>query len=111
MPWIHIDDLVGILLHAARSEALRGPINGVAPAPVTNAAFTLALGRAVHRPAVLPMPAFALNVAFGEMSGMLMASQRVMPSVALRSGYAFSHPDLDGALASLLGPDTRRDAA
>jgi hypothetical protein len=78
---------------------------------VTNAAFTLALGRAVHRPAVLPMPAFALNLAFGEMSGMLMASQRVMPSVALRSGYAFSHPDLDGALASLLGPDTRRDAA
>jgi len=73
MPWIHIDDLVGILLHAARSEALRGPINGVAPAPVTNAAFTLALASAVRRPAVLPMPAFVLNVAFGEMSGMLMA--------------------------------------
>ena len=111
MPWIHIDDLVGILLHAGRSEALRGPVNGVAPAPVTNAAFTLALARAVRRPAVLPMPAFALNVAFGEMSGMLMASQRVMPTAAQRSGYAFSHPDLDEALASLLGPEARRDAA
>jgi len=111
MPWVHIDDLVGILLHAGRSESLRGPINGVAPAPVTNATFTLALARAVRRPAVLPMPAFALNVAFGEMSGMLMASQRVMPALALRSGYAFSHPDLDGALASLLAPDARRDAA
>ena len=111
MPWIHIDDLVGILLHAGRSEALRGPVNGVAPAPVTNAAFTLALARAVRRPAVLPMPAFALNVAFGEMSGMLMASQRVMPTAAQRSGYTFSHPDLDEALASLLGPEARRDAA
>jgi hypothetical protein len=111
MPWIHIDDLVGILLHAGRSEALRGPVNGVAPAPATNAAFTLALARAVRRPAVLPMPAFALNVAFGEMSGMLMASQRVMPTAALRSGYAFSHPDLGEALASLLGPEARRDAA
>jgi uncharacterized protein len=111
MPWIHIDDLVGILVHASRSEALRGPINGVAPAPVTNAAFTLALARAVHRPAVLPMPAFALNVAFGEMGGMLMASQRVMPALALRTGYAFAHPDLDGALASLLRPEARRVAA
>jgi len=111
MPWIHIDDLVGILLHAAWSETLRGPINGVAPAPVTNAAFTAALGHAVRRPAVLPMPAFALNVAFGEMSDMLMASQRVMPALALRSGYTFLHPDLDGALASLLSPEARRDPA
>jgi uncharacterized protein (TIGR01777 family) len=111
MPWIHIDDLVGILLHAARSDAIRGPINGVAPAPATNAAFTLALARAVRRPAVLPMPAFALNVAFGEMAGMLMASQRVVPALALRGGYAFSHPDVDGALASLLATDARRVAA
>jgi uncharacterized protein (TIGR01777 family) len=111
MPWIHIDDLVGILFHAAWSESLRGPVNGVAPAPVTNAAFTAALGHAVHRPAVLPMPAFALSVAFGEMSDMLMASQRVMPALALRSGYTFLHPDLDGALASLLSPPARRDPA
>jgi NAD dependent epimerase/dehydratase family enzyme len=90
---------------------LRGPINGVAPAPVTNVEFTLALAHAVRRPALLPMPAFALNVAFGEMSGMLMASQRVMPALALRSGYTFAHPDLGGALASLLGPEARRVAA
>ena len=111
MPWIHIDDLVGILLHAAQRDAIRGAINGVAPAPVTNADFTMALARAVRRPAVMPMPAFALNVAFGEMSGMLMASQRVMPTLALRTGYEFVHPDLDGALASLLAPQARRDAA
>jgi len=111
MPWIHIDDLVGILLHAARSETLRGPINGVAPAPVTNAAFTVALAHAVRRPALLPMPAFALHVAFGEMSGMLMASQRVVPALALRSGYTFSHPDIDGALASLLATQPRGEGA
>jgi len=88
-----------------------GPINGVAPAPLTNAAFTAALAHAVHRPALLPMPAFALNVAFGEMSGMLMASQRVMPRRALESGYAFAHPGLDGALRALLEPAASAVAA
>ena len=111
MPWIHIDDLVGLLLHAARTETLRGPLNGVAPAPVINAEFTLALARAVRRPALLPMPGLALDIAFGEMRGMLTASQRVQPRLALRSGYAFSHPDLDGALASLLAPEARPVAA
>jgi uncharacterized protein (TIGR01777 family) len=111
MPWIHIDDIVGILLHASRTEALRGPVNGVAPAPVTNAQFTLALARAVRRPALLPMPAIALHVAFGEMSEMLMASQHAMPRVALRSGFAFSHPELDEALEALLAPRARPVAA
>lgn len=104
MPWIHIDDIVGILLHASRTESLRGPLNGAAPAPVNNADFSDALGRALHRPALLPVPVVALRAAFGEMSGMLLASQRVSPRRALESGYAFAHPELDGALRALLEP-------
>jgi hypothetical protein len=104
MPWIHIDDLVGLLLHAAARDSLRGALNGTAPAPVTNADFSAALGRALHRPTLLPVPAFALQAAFGEMSGMLMASQRVLPRRALDSGYVFAHPGLDGALRALLAP-------
>jgi hypothetical protein len=104
MPWIHVDDVVGLLLHASASEPLRGPLNGTAPAPVTNADFSAALGRALHRPALLPVPAFALHAAFGEMSGMLMASQRALPGRAIESGYTFAHPDLDDALRALLEP-------
>jgi hypothetical protein len=104
MPWIHLDDVVGLLLHAAANESMRGALNGTAPAPATNAEFTAALGRALHRPALLPVPAFALQAAFGEMSGMLMASQRALPKRALASGYAFAHPGLDGALRALLEP-------
>ena len=104
MPWIHVDDVVGLLLHASARESLRGAINGTAPAPATNVEFTDALGRALHRPALLPVPEFALRVAFGEMSGMLMASQRALPKRALESGYAFAHSGLDGALRALLEP-------
>jgi hypothetical protein len=111
MPWVHVDDIVGLLLHAARVDTLRGPLNGVAPVPVTNADFAAALGRAVRRPALLPAPAFALAVALGEMSGMLLASQRLRPERALASGYAFAHPTLDEALASLLAPGAERVAA
>jgi hypothetical protein len=111
MPWIHIDDIVGLLLRAAADESIRGALNGTAPAPVTNAEFTAALGRALHRPALLPVPAIALHVAFGEMGGMLMASQRVLPRRALESGYAFAHPELDGALRALLEPAAPAAAA
>ncbi len=105
MPWIHIDDVVGVLLHAARTAAVRGAINAVSPHPVTNAEFTRALGHAVHRPAFLPVPKTALRIAFGEMSEILMASQRVLPRVAERTGYAFEHTGLDRALAAVMaGP-------
>ncbi len=110
MPWIHIDDVVGVLLHASRTSAVRGAINAVSPHPLTNAEFTKALGHAVHRPAFLPVPSTALRIVFGEMSQILMASQRVLPRVAERTGYAFKHTELAGALAALMAAHQRTAA-
>lgn len=105
MSWIHIDDLVELFMLALTDERVSGPLNGVAPRPVTNAAFTRALGRAVHRPALLPAPALALRVVLGEMATVLLASQRVLPRAALRLGLRFRHVELDDALADVLGDD------
>ncbi|MBJ93906.1 MAG: TIGR01777 family protein [Rickettsiales bacterium] len=102
MPWIHIDDAVGILLHAAKTESLSGPINLVAPNPVTNKTFTRTLGQVLGRPTLLPVPRLALRAAFGEMSHILMESQRALPKAALDSGYDFHHPELRGALESCI---------
>lgn len=101
MPWIHVDDVVGLLLHAARNGEVRGPLNASAPELVTNAAFTKALAHAVRRPAVFAAPQFALQIALGEMANVVLASQRVVPEKALRTGYRFRHRKLDDALASL----------
>jgi uncharacterized protein (TIGR01777 family) len=103
MPWIHIDDLVGLLLHATANADLRGAMNAVAPQPVRNRDFTHALARAVHRPAILPVPGFGLRLLLGQMSEVLTASARAVPKLAERTGYVFRHPDLGGALAALLG--------
>ena len=103
MPWVHLDDAVGLLLHAASTPSLRGPMDAVSPNLVTNADFTAALGHALHRPAVIPVPNFALRVAFGEMAAVLTASQRALPRAAVASGYAFRYPELAGALADLVG--------
>lgn len=102
MSWIHRDDLLSLYLHALRQDSIRGPMNGTAPTPVTNQEFTRALGRALHRPAILPAPAFALKLALGEMSSMLLTGQRVLPRRALASGFRFAFPELDGALRDLL---------
>lgn len=102
MPWIHVDDEVGLLLHARNDARIQGALNAVGPRPVTNAELTRELGRALHRPALLPVPKTALRLAFGEMSEILTASQRVLPKEAERTGYAFEHPELAGALAALL---------
>ncbi len=102
MSWIHLDDLVGLLLHASRTPMIEGPMNAVSPTPATNAVFTRALGHAVHRPAFLPIPRAGLRLMFGRMSGVLLSSQRVLPHVAQRSGYSFTYPQLDAALAALL---------
>jgi len=103
MPWIHADDVVGLLVHAAEQEHVRGPVNAVAPECVTNGQFTLELARALGRPALLSAPATALRLAMGEVAAVVLASQRVEPRVALRSGYRFVHPTLIGALAHLVG--------
>lgn len=101
-PWIHVADAVGALLHAVDDAALYGPVNLAAPGETTNAGFTKALGRALHRPAFLPAPAFAMRLALGEMSSLLLKGQRATPKKLLASGYEFRHPALDAALASLL---------
>ena len=103
MPWIHLDDVVGILLHASQDGRIQGAIHAVGPHPVTNAEFTRALGQAVHRPAFLTVPKIALRLAFGEMGEILTDSQRVLPKVAEQTGYVFKHADLVGALKAVLG--------
>ena len=101
-PWIHIEDVVGIFLHALMSPAVDGPINGVAPGIVTNEEFTRELAAALNRPAFFPVPQFALRALMGEMAEVVTASQRVVPQVALDTGYRFKYPNLRPALESLL---------
>ena len=101
MSWIHLDDLVRMIQFALVSP-VSGAINGVSPQPVTNADFTRALAASVHRPAIFPVPAFALKLLFGEMGGILVASQRVVPQAAEKAGFQFRFPELKGALADVL---------
>ncbi len=102
MPWIHVDDLVGIYLAALDGSDWSGPVNATAPAPVTNRDFSKALGRALHRPAVLPVPALALRLLYGDMAEIVTEGQRALPRRAEELGYAFAHADLDEALGSAL---------
>jgi uncharacterized protein (TIGR01777 family) len=98
--WIHIDDLVGIYLLAL--DGASGALNGTAPAPVTNRAFTKALGDAVHRPALFPVPAFAIGALLGEGAVVVVEGQRVLPEATLERGYRFLFPALEPALAELV---------
>lgn len=101
--WIGLEDVVGAIRHVMGTEGLSGPVNVTAPTPVTNEGFTKELGRALHRPTLLPMPAFAAKWALGEMAqALLLASARVASKKLLDSGYSFRHPDLGAALPSLL---------
>lgn len=103
MSWITLDDAVGAILHALQTEGLDGPVNAVAPAPVTNLEFTKALGRALSRPTLFPLPGFAARLVFGEMADeLLLASTRVDPARLRDTGYTFRHPDLEPALRHLL---------
>jgi len=103
MPWIHVDDLVGLYVAALDREDWNGPINGSAPAPVTNKDFSKALGRALRRPALAPVPALALRALYGEMAEIVTTGQRAVPQRALALGYGYAHPQLDEALRSALG--------
>jgi uncharacterized protein (TIGR01777 family) len=102
MPWIHLDDLVGIYLAAIDNPAFQGPINASAPEPVTNKAFAKALGRAIHRPAVAPIPGFTIKLLYGAMSQIVLTGVRMVPGRAAELGYEFRHPDLDEALRDTL---------
>lgn len=103
MSWIHVDDVVGLILHAISTGAISGPINATAPEPVTNRDFSRALGRALKRPAILPTPVFALKLLYGDFADILATGQRVVPARALDSGFQFRYPELDAALADAVG--------
>jgi uncharacterized protein (TIGR01777 family) len=107
MSWIHIADLVELMAFALQNARVDGPVNAVAPNPVTNAEFTRALARTLRRPALLRVPAFLLRTGLGEMAAVLLASQRVRPAAALSAGFAFRFPELEGALSDLLAASTR----
>jgi uncharacterized protein len=102
MSWIHIDDLVGLLLFALDRGDVQGALNATAPQPVRNAGFTHELGGVLKRPTVLAVPVFALKLMFGEMANVLIASQKVAPQAALRAGYQFQFSELRPALDNLL---------
>lgn len=102
MPWIHVDDLVGVYVAAIDNVAFRGPINACVPEPVTNRDFSRALGRALHRPAVAPVPGIALKLLYGEMSQIVLTGVRMVPGRAAELGCEFRHADLDEALRSAL---------
>jgi uncharacterized protein (TIGR01777 family) len=102
MPWIHIDDIVGLYLESLSGDGWSGAINASAPAPATNAEFTRALGRALKRPTVFPVPVMALRALYGEMATVLVTGQRMLPARALSLGYSFAHPSLPAALAAAL---------
>jgi len=106
MAWVHIEDAVNLILFALGYSAIRGAVNVTAPHPVTNQEFTDRLAAALHRPAIFPVPAFALRLALGEMSEMLLASQRVLPTVAKSAGFRFQYPELQPALGNLLSKGT-----
>jgi hypothetical protein len=101
MSWIHLEDLAALFKFVIEIS-VAGPINAVSPNPVANADFTRALARALHRPALIPAPAFALRLALGEMSEVLLASQRVIPAAAQSQGFRFRFAELGAALGDLL---------
>jgi uncharacterized protein len=103
LPWIHLDDVAGGMLFALDTPALSGPVNLSAPDPATNKEFSRALGRALRRPAILPVPALALKALYGGMSFIVTTGQRAVPKRLLEAGYVFQRPDLEGALRDATG--------
>jgi uncharacterized protein (TIGR01777 family) len=102
MPWIHIDDVAELFVHTVE-HPISGVWNATAPSPVTNQEFTGALARVLHRPAIFPVPGFALKLAFGELGQHMLDSARVVPQAALDAGYGFRYPEIGPALENLLG--------
>jgi uncharacterized protein (TIGR01777 family) len=105
--WIHVDDVVALILHCLENDDISGPVNGVTPQPVTNLDFTKALAGALGVPARLPVPRWALRTMLGQMSELATQSQRVEPQRALNSRFGFFHPDVDSAFKAIC-PDAKR---
>jgi NAD dependent epimerase/dehydratase family enzyme len=104
MSWIARDDLVRLIVHAMATPSLEGAVNGTAPAPERNGSFARALGRALRRPAILPLPAAPLRLLGGDFAKeLLLGGQRVLPTKALTSGFTFRYPRLDEALRDMTG--------
>ncbi len=101
--WVHIEDAVGVIMHALQSSGVEGVLNVTAPHPVRNADFSRALGRALKRPAFAPVPPIALKLMLGEGASVLLASQRIIPTRTLDSGYRFQHLEIESALEDLVG--------
>ncbi len=103
MSWIALEDLLSIILFTIKNENIRGPINATSPNPVTNKEFTKILAKTVHRPAIFPVPRFALKILFGQMADeALLAGQRVLPQKLTEVGFQFNYPNLTDALAATL---------
>jgi NAD dependent epimerase/dehydratase family enzyme len=101
MPWIHVNDVADMFVHAVGND-ISGVWNATAPNPVTNLEFTRAMAAVLHRPAIFPVPEFALTLAFGELGRHMLDSARVVPQAAEKSGYSFRYPELRPALRDLL---------
>ena len=102
MPWVHVADLARLYVHAAEQSTLSGPVNAVSPNPVRNREFTKALATQLKRPAFMPAPYIGLRLAFGEFAKVLFASQKVIPQVALDTGFSFQFPCIKEALKEIL---------
>ena len=109
MSWIHVEDLASVYVEAITNDSWRGPINAVAPRPVTNAAFSTTLGKVLHRPAFLPAPAWGLKFAMGEMASIVLDSQRVEPRKLKELGFHFEYDELSLALSDLCAPEGNPD--
>jgi len=100
--WIHRQELMRIMLYVLDHDHIRGAVNATAPQPVTNKDFSMALGRALHRPVWIPIPAFALKLLLGEAADVILTGQNVLPKAITAAGYRFVHPELGEALESIL---------
>jgi hypothetical protein len=103
VPWIHLDDVLAALIFCVDDQGASAAINVTSPNPATNAAFSRALGQALHRPAVLPVPGFALRALYGEMAEIVTTGQRAVPRRLEQLGFRFRYPDLQSALQDVLG--------
>jgi uncharacterized protein (TIGR01777 family) len=101
--WIHRDDAVGIIKYSLENESISGPVNLTAPEPVTNREFSSALGKALRRPSWFAVPGFVVKLTLGELGSVLLTGQRVLPEKALKAGYQFKYPEVNGALRAIFG--------